>query len=65
MAHDQTNTVQLPHNNQQENPAKKVASNLQNRLQQPSVAQADPADKIILDAKKELEGMTHIAFSIV
>jgi hypothetical protein len=65
MAHDQTNTVQLPQNKQQENPAKKVASNLQNRLAQPSVAQPDSADQLILDAKKELEGRTHIAFSIV
>jgi hypothetical protein len=64
MTNDQTGGIQLPHNTQ-ENPAKKVASNLQNRLAQPSASQSDPADKLILDAKKELEGKSHIAFSIV
>jgi hypothetical protein len=64
MTNDQTSGIQLPHNTQ-ENPAKKVASNLQNRLAQPSVPQSDPADQLILDAKKELEGKSHIAFSIV
>jgi hypothetical protein len=64
MTNDQTGGIQLPHNTQ-ENPAKKVASNLQNRLAQPSAPQqSDPADQLILDGKK-LEGKSHITFLTV
>jgi hypothetical protein len=65
MANEQSNGIQLQHGKQQGNSANKLASKLQTQLEQPSAAQSDPADQLILDAKKELEGMTHIAFSIV
>jgi hypothetical protein len=55
MAHDQTNTVQLPQNKQQENPAKKVTSSLQNRMAQPPVPETDLANQTMLNAVKELE----------
>jgi hypothetical protein len=55
MANEQSNGIQLPHG-KQENPAKRIASNLQTKLEQPSIDSIDQNDIKVI-ASRELDNI--------